>query len=413
MGPISLFDKSFLQSLKLDEAVWFDHFFITNVCPLFFVETLADLEKTGTKGRSAAEEVRIIAEKFPQMSSAPCAYHQELCISNLLGYEVPMTGQIPLDQAKLVMHNGKPNAIAQESAVAAAFSRWQEGKFLEVEHFFAKAWRRALSTLDLDAVAKLYQPFRIDPHSCKSLEQVKSLVDTILSETDFPDQRISLAFTVLSIPAEIQQRILSRWTSEGLPPLGDFAPYSAFVLSIELFFNIALAAGLISTKRHSNRIDIGYLFYLPFCMVFISSDRLHRQTAPLFLRENQNFVWGPDLKLALREIDFYFSNFPEIEKEKGIMHFAGEPPSDTGILVHQLWERHLPKWRDKDEPKKSTSGKPFSEYVEKVREIEQAAPIYPEPDKFRVQDIESVTIKRRVSKKRGSWYQIPKEIEKR
>ncbi len=27
MGPIALFDKSFLQSLTVDELVWFDHFF--------------------------------------------------------------------------------------------------------------------------------------------------------------------------------------------------------------------------------------------------------------------------------------------------------------------------------------------------------------------------------------------------
>ena len=43
MGPITLFDKSFLQSLKIDESVWFDHFFLTNVCPLFYGETLGGL----------------------------------------------------------------------------------------------------------------------------------------------------------------------------------------------------------------------------------------------------------------------------------------------------------------------------------------------------------------------------------
>lgn len=45
MVPIALFDKSFLQSLSVDKSVWFDHFFLPVVCPLFFVETLADLTK--------------------------------------------------------------------------------------------------------------------------------------------------------------------------------------------------------------------------------------------------------------------------------------------------------------------------------------------------------------------------------
>jgi hypothetical protein len=62
MGPITLFDKSFLQSLSVDESVWFDHFFLTNVCPLFYVETMADLEKSPQKGRAAEDEVRIIAD---------------------------------------------------------------------------------------------------------------------------------------------------------------------------------------------------------------------------------------------------------------------------------------------------------------------------------------------------------------
>ncbi len=50
MGPILLFDKSFLQSLTVDEAVWFDHFFLTNVCPVFYVETLADLKEPAPAG---------------------------------------------------------------------------------------------------------------------------------------------------------------------------------------------------------------------------------------------------------------------------------------------------------------------------------------------------------------------------
>ena len=48
LGPIIIFDKSFLQSLNVDEAVWLDNFFLTVITPLFFVETLADLERKST-----------------------------------------------------------------------------------------------------------------------------------------------------------------------------------------------------------------------------------------------------------------------------------------------------------------------------------------------------------------------------
>jgi hypothetical protein len=48
---MAIFDKSFLESLNPDEAVWFDNFFLTSITPLFFVETLADLEKQVHGGR--------------------------------------------------------------------------------------------------------------------------------------------------------------------------------------------------------------------------------------------------------------------------------------------------------------------------------------------------------------------------
>lgn len=45
MAPTALFDKSFLQALNVDEAVLLDAFFLPVICPMFYVETLADLSK--------------------------------------------------------------------------------------------------------------------------------------------------------------------------------------------------------------------------------------------------------------------------------------------------------------------------------------------------------------------------------
>src|ERR1035437_8416665 len=100
MGPITLFDKSFLQSLNIQEAVWFDQYSLANVCPMFFAETLADLSKEGRRGRTAAEEVAIIAEKFPEIGGVPCAYHVDLIYADLIGYSVPMTGQVPVSEGE-------------------------------------------------------------------------------------------------------------------------------------------------------------------------------------------------------------------------------------------------------------------------------------------------------------------------
>jgi hypothetical protein len=49
----TLFDKSFLQSLSVDDSVWFDQHFMPVVCPVFYVETLADLAKQPNASCSA------------------------------------------------------------------------------------------------------------------------------------------------------------------------------------------------------------------------------------------------------------------------------------------------------------------------------------------------------------------------
>jgi len=77
MGPVALFDKSYLQSLSVDESVWFDHFFLANVCPIFYVETYADLAKEDCKYLTPDELVRRIANKFPEYSGTPNASHVE------------------------------------------------------------------------------------------------------------------------------------------------------------------------------------------------------------------------------------------------------------------------------------------------------------------------------------------------
>src|ERR1035438_4245535 len=133
MGPIALFDKSFLQSLSLDEAVFFDRFFLSVICPLFYVETLADLEKHVREGRTPEQEVGIIADKVPEMSGYPCAYHIDLGAATLFGANIPLNGRIPTAGGRPVKVDGKSGFVHEESAAAQAFRRWQEREFLRSE----------------------------------------------------------------------------------------------------------------------------------------------------------------------------------------------------------------------------------------------------------------------------------------
>ena len=102
------------------------------------------------------------------------------------------------------------------------------------------------------------------------------------------------------------------------------------MFSVDFFFHLAIAADLISRVRPEgkadNKVDIAYLYYLPFCMVFVSSDNLHKRVVPLFLRPDQSFVEGPDLKADLKRIDDYYTQLPKEQTDQGVYKFATSPP---------------------------------------------------------------------------------------
>jgi hypothetical protein len=409
MGPIILFDKSFLQSLSLDEAVFFDHFFYSNICPIFFVETLADLDKVVREGRTPEEEVSIIADKTPEMSGNVNAFHAQMCIADLLGHPPPMSGQIVIPGGRPVRHGNQSGVVFEEAPEVMALRRWQEHKFGEVERGFARVWREMLSSIDTDKLARGLRELGLRLGHCKTLKDAKNIADKMTIARNNPTDRIKMTFWLLGIPGRFQKDILLRWKLEEQPPLIDFAPYASFVLSVQIFFHIARGANLIS-KKPSTIMDISYLFYLPFCMLFTSSDRLHERCAPLFLRSDQEFIAGKDLKIDLNRIVEHFDVLPEAEKEKGLNAFAGGPPVEGDFLTARLWDRYLPKWRNVSTVPVARDPKGDEYLVGYVKSFAEAPTLRPEEIDFDLQNADSVVVERRVMKRRGNWWQLPKDL---
>lgn len=412
MGPITLFDKSFLQSLSIDESMWFDHHFLTNICPMFYVETLGDLDKSVREGRTPEQEVGIIASKFPEMHGSPNAHHSTLSLANLMGYPVPMDGRVPLAGGRPVKTHDRTGVVFDRSPEAEAFARWQQSKFREVEKLFSREWRESLKSLDLNQIADGFRAIGIDGRKCKKLEDAKAIAIAVAAGRDKPFDRMKLAIVFLGIPSAQHGAILERWSIAGYPALVDYAPYTAYVLTVEVFFQLALAAHLISTERASNRLDIAYLYYLPFCMLFVSCDRLHQRCAPLFLRKDQEFVWGGDLKADLQRLNGHYAVLPEATKEQGVMKFASGPPNEGDFLVTKIWDRHLPRWRIiRGEPKPDHDPEKEAELVKKLNEVTKAPVLQPDEVDFDLHDPDTLSIERYVAKRKGSWWQLPKDLE--
>jgi len=78
-GPVTIFDKSTIQSFSLDEAVIFDNFYRSNIPPVFLVECLADLERDKRLMRSTPEQlVGALAEKTPDMQASANVFHLDI-----------------------------------------------------------------------------------------------------------------------------------------------------------------------------------------------------------------------------------------------------------------------------------------------------------------------------------------------
>ena len=215
----------------------------------------------------------------------------------------------------------------------------------------------------------------------------------------------------LEMPGFVQQKIVRKWKAEGGPPFHEFAPYTAHVLTVDAFFYIAVSAHLISRDRPSNRIDMAYLYYLPFCMVFVSSDSLHEKTVPLFLSSDQAFVHGRELKSDLARLDQHYSCLPPEVRERGIMVFAHDPPEDTGFLTTRLWDRFLPKWREIAKDRRPRDPQEDALVLAHMKRIIDAPRGKPgtaaglgEPD--------FLTFERSIPVRMGKWRIVPPEAER-
>ena len=276
---------------------------------------------------------------------------------------------------------------------------------------FASSWRRLLREVDLSLVAKILKTFGVDGKSCKSLEQAQELAEKIVNGSSKPYAPLALAVNFFSVPPHQHHLIEKRWRELGQPVLSSFAPYAAYVLTIEIFFHISIAANLISANRPSNRTDIEYLFYLPFCMVFVSNDKLHSRVTRLFLRKDQEYVQGTKLKSDLRRLNDFYLKLPEEERAQGVIKMVDHPPTEGDFLTTSLWRRCLSKraffkQKNADEIDEEMSRKlvrSLSEFTE--GETLQASQV-PKSE----EEIEAMGIRRRVSRRRGSWLVVPSDL---
>jgi hypothetical protein len=415
MGPITLFDKSFVEMLNIDEAAIFDCLYSSIICPIFYTEVLADLSKEPPGQRTAERIVADVAKKTPIMHSTPNVLHTTICMSELAGNPVEMrrvpvrSGGKPVRRA-----DGTVGVIYDEAPEAKAFNRWQHGKFREIERDYASVWRAQLLESDDASTSKLTRQILAITNEPRNLAEAMEIARLVLQGDGQRFLTLKTAYALLGLDRAQFNRVQARWVAAGRPRLTQFAPYTAHCLLVEIFFNVAVGKRLISPDRSSNRVDMAYLFYLPFAMMFVSNDKLHQRVTPLFMADKQMFVLGDDLKKDLAALNNFYSSLSEQERSEGLFRLASYPPNDDKYLTTRVWkslgmpiERSPTPSRGDDKP----LVKELLASIKQMREATQNQAGEASFSQTELEDPSHIVIERLVPLRRGKWRLMPPGVE--
>lgn len=345
MGPIIILDKSTLQSLSNDELLFLNKYFILNIPPVLIMEIWADLAKPDKEGAISKDQVQNLAKKIYRGQSAINAHFFHCIIWSLLGERLSMDGRILLPGGSpRISKSGKKGVVFEETPEEKQLNRWKSGDFDSEEQAIGAQWRTASKVIDLEAVrmnlAKKFKSIvRIN-----SLAYLDSFVNNYFARPSSKTDFLSQLTEEYKIPQPIASKIFLRYERANRPPLNTFAPYAYYCLHIKTFFLFALIYNLVST-RNTNIIDLEYLYYLPFCRAFSSSDKFHQTLVPYFIRDDQRFVHGIYLKADLTQLAHDWNvNFHKDMKAWDTKYGHG-PPENANSIVYRLWRELLPNWK--------------------------------------------------------------------
>lgn len=327
-------DKSTFQMLSYAELFRLSSYYRHNVAPVLVMEILGDLKKeVSAEDKPSAVRVKEFASKLFPMSCVVNSYYRTLVKGELLGNKVEMDGRPTLDVEKIVKtDDGRKGFLMKETDAEKAVYKWKDGNFSEADHALSKLWRTITTHEDLlknlQKILKAATPDRL-----KSLQELDKKVKSVLED---PDRQESLLIYLIDNygEKEIDGAIaFTKWLEAGRPLLKDYIPYCAHCLKIDLLFHLGLQSEIIGT-RPTNRVDLEYLYYLPFCNVFTSNDKIHKQLAPLLIRADQKFFTGDELKKDFKAIVEYLEKEGEEAKKK----FVSTPPILEESLTFKLWK---------------------------------------------------------------------------
>lgn len=341
-SPVIITDKSAIESLSPDEARFlFKHLFV-NIPPILLKEVLADLSKLRKGEDNPAVRVIALANKSRDIDSLINLDYRALCSNSLLGSDIPMDGRcIASNPSRTVTSKHGTGIVIEESQDEKDLLRWQFGNFSDEEKQAAYIWREKSKNFDLTGYRTGFEHIGIKIPPVKTYSEIKESTDALLA-----DQTLQAKFLywLLAICTKLErstkESIARRWNRSPERYIQGFAPYAHYCLRVYLTFVIGLESNLFS-KRPTNRLDLEYCFYFPFCHAFTSKDNFLIQIAPLLLEPSQDFVKTIELKADLARLAEEWQGLSPEQKRERSMHYGKRPLPDRNSVISRLWEKHM------------------------------------------------------------------------
>lgn len=297
MGPNTFFDKSAVQILGRQHPYTFGAV-NEGITPILLMEILADLSKdiSNAQGRVAA-----LARDFGGCGGVINVDWKLACFNSLTGEEPPMTGQFLLDYGENVVEPDGSSAILIEPTDGnISILRWARQHFFEDEQAFAAQFRKEAEAFEMGMLRGRLSQLGLP--LVTSIERIPVVADDILDDEtrylvllDWLCDQLRPFGRKIGLPA-VRLAAKIRWQQEGRQHMRDFAPYAHHCARTLLML---VVGEKVLSQRPTNRLDLEYLLYLPFCELFVSQDTLHKQLVPFLIRKYQSFMWADDFKAQL------------------------------------------------------------------------------------------------------------------
>src|SRR5215475_4373473 len=151
IGPLLIFDKSFLQMLNPEEVSEMSLHFKFVGTPTLISEIIADLKMEPPERRLPTEVVQMLSRKMQKAHGIQPANYRKLALANIYAHEISMVGQVPVDGSAPNVHisHDRRGVLYDSTPEQAIWARWADGEFTTEDELTATTWRNGIDQIDL------------------------------------------------------------------------------------------------------------------------------------------------------------------------------------------------------------------------------------------------------------------------